>query len=225
MTLVVFTPSHTSAHDEYISLTKSGFYFSSKFLKNNNLQNKLFVVFYTDSEDIYKFCCEFLDKKNVNSSSLIKKKGVGTLQTKASEYINSSKILKNIKEDRNLKPQQRKFNISLDRESGKFCFRVIPNFEKNIKPNNFNDFEDVKGVYRYRNTNDEIIYIGKGWIKKNFKRSDKKSWIDKVSKIEYSEVSDENDQFKFEEISIAAHKIQNNGKLPKYNILSGRAPK
>ncbi len=76
MTLVVFTPSHTSAHDEYISLTKSGFYFSSKFLKNNNLQNKLFVVFYTDSEDIYKFCCEFLDKKNVNSSSLIKKKAL-----------------------------------------------------------------------------------------------------------------------------------------------------
>ena len=24
----------------------------------------------------------------------------------------------------------------MDRESGKFCFRVIPNFEKNIKPNN-----------------------------------------------------------------------------------------
>ena len=133
MTLVVFTPSHTSAHDEYVSLTKSGFYFSSKFLKNNDLQNKLFVVFYKDSEDIYKFYCEFLDKINIHCIKLIKKKGIVTFHAKASDFINSSKILKNIKEDRNLKPQQRKFNISLDRQSGKYFYRVIPNFEKNLK--------------------------------------------------------------------------------------------
>ena len=106
MTLVVFTPSHTSSHDDFISLSKSGFYFSSKFLKNNNLQNKLFVVFYTDSEDIYKFYCEFLDKKNVNSLSLIKKRGIRTLQVKATEFTNRTEILKNIRDDKNLKPQQ-----------------------------------------------------------------------------------------------------------------------
>lgn len=222
MTLVVFTPSHTSSHEEYVSLTKSGFYFSSKFLKNNNLQDKLFIVFYNDSEDIYKFYCEFLDKKNVHSLSLIKKKGIRTLQVKATEFINESKILKNIRDDKILKPHQRKFQISLDRDSGKFFFKVIPNFEKNLKPNNFGNIQDIKGVYRYKNINDEIIYIGKGWIKKNFKRPDKQNWIDEVSTIEYSEVPDENDQFKFEEISISAHKMQNDGKKPKYNILSGR---
>ena len=53
------------------------------------------MVFYNESEDIYKFYCEFLDKKNVHSLSLIKKKGIRTLQVKATEFINSSEHFTN----------------------------------------------------------------------------------------------------------------------------------
>ena len=137
---------------------------------------------------------------------------------KAGFFINSNDILKEIKNDKSLTAQQRRFNLEYDKNNSMYFFQVIPNFESSCSPENL---DDVQCIYRYLNNDNNIIYIGIGNLKKRFKAPEKSSWISEVKKIEYSLVEDKNDREKFENISLKAH-VSKYGQKPIYNKNLGK---
>ena len=218
MTVKLFIPKHTSHYDEYISIAPQGFGFSAKFIKNNNLSKKNFVEFGNDNNDEYRFYVGFPDEKKLSCLELQGFKGSSNRQVKASEFINEYPILKEIKNDKNLHSSQRRFELTWDKEAGMYNFGVIPNFEKECTPDNLKEDE---GIYRYKNTKDDIIYIGIGEVKKRFKAPERASWINEVKKIEYSIIKEKKDREKFENIYLKAF-VMKYGKRPKYNKNLGK---
>lgn len=219
MPIKKFTPSHTSQYEEYISILPSNFGISSKFLKNNNLKQKKYIEFGLDTDDIYKFYFNLSDNKTENSLSLTGHSKRAGLSVKGGEFVNSSKILMSIRDDNSLKPQQRRFQIFKDLVEDMFYFKVIPNFEKKSKTNELP--EKDKGIYRYINSSNEIIYIGIGGIKDRFASDDRKSWINEVKEIQYSVIEDKDEREKYENIYLKLYKNEH-GTLPKYNKNSGK---
>jgi hypothetical protein len=219
MAIKKFTPSHTSQYEEYISILPSNFGFSSKFLDNHNLKQKKYVEFAFDTIDIYKFYFTLSNNKTENSLFLVGHNKRAGLTVKGGEFVNSSKILISIRDDKSLTPQQRRFQIFKDLVEDMFYFKVIPNFERRSKPNELS--ETNKGIYRYINQNNEIIYIGIGGIKSRFESDERKTWINEVKEIEYSVIDDKDEREKYENIYLKLFKNQY-GTLPRYNKNSGK---
>ena len=219
MGVKIFVPPHTSKFDHYLSISTQGFGFSAKFIKDNNLGKNKFVQFGEDTENKFKFYVGFPEN---NSESCFELQGHSKKNfnrtVKAGFFINSNDILKEIKNDKSLTAQQRRFNLEYDKNNSMYFFQVIPNFESSCSPENL---DDVQCIYRYLNNDNNIIYIGIGNLKKRFKAPEKSSWISEVKKIEYSLVEDKNDREKFENISLKAH-VSKYGQKPIYNKNLGK---
>ena len=56
-----------SEHDEYITISKSGFFFSAEFIEKNKLTTNEYCQFFTSSESDYKFGVAFSKEKNEGS--------------------------------------------------------------------------------------------------------------------------------------------------------------
>ncbi len=95
---------------------------------------------------------------------------------------------------------------------------LCPAFEtkigSNSKPNS-----DVLGIYRYKRSDGEIVYIGKGRILSRINSPDRKEWDFDV--IEYSVVHDSNDRSKWESYWLEKF-VQQNNRMPIYNQLKGK---
>lgn len=219
MVVKIFTPPNTSLHEHYISLQSQGFGFSAKFIKDENLKDTMYVNFGHDTEDDFKFYVGFPEKKDENCFELQghSKKNMNRT-VKGGYFINQNTILKQIFKDKNLTPQQRRFPLIWDKNNSMYTFRVVPNFEKTVTPN---DLVSVNCIYRYKNNLDEIIYIGIGDLKKRFNAPERSSWIKEVKTIEFSPVTEKKDREKFENIYLNSFKNKNNS-LPKYNQNLGK---
>ena len=219
MGVKIFIPPHTSKFDHNLSITAQGFGFSAKFIKDNNLEKNKFVQFGEDTENKFKFYVGFPEN---NSESCFELQGHSKKNfnrtVKAGFFINSNDILKEIKNDKSLTAQQRRFNLEYDKNNSMYFFQVIPNFESSCSPDNL---EDVQCIYRYLNNDNIVIYIGIGNLKKRFKAPEKSSWISEVKTIEYSLVEDKNDREKFENISLKAY-VSKYGQKPIYNKNLGK---
>ena len=60
MALKLFKPKKYTKFEEYIAFNKSGIYFSAGFVKAQSLEKSLFIRFYIDDEDEYKFAVSFI---------------------------------------------------------------------------------------------------------------------------------------------------------------------
>ena len=96
----------------------------------------------------------------------------------------------------------------------------MPAFENWVLPSNIHTLNsDTRGIYRYRKA-DEIIYIGKGRIRERYQELGRNSWG--VSKIEYSEITDDDKALEWEEWWIDRFQQEHNGNLPRYNQVRGQ---
>lgn len=219
MGVKIFTPPNTSLHDHYISLQTQGFGFSAKFIKDESLKESIYVNFGHDTSDDFKFYVSFPNKKDETCFELQghNKKNLNRT-VKGGYFINQNIILQQIFKDKTLSPQQRRFPLMWDKSSSMYTFRVIPNFEKTISPN---ELVSVNCIYRYRDSSNEIIYIGIGDLKKRFKAPEKSSWIHEVKTVEFSPVPEKKEREKFENIYLKSFK-NNQNSLPKYNKNLGK---
>ena len=67
-----------------------------------------------------------------------------------------------------------------------FFFTVAPCFECNNE--SITIPEGATGIYRYRNSDDEVIYIGRGNIRDRLRSPERKDWD--IAKVEYSLIND-----------------------------------
>ena len=98
--------------------------------------------------------------------------------------------------------------------------QLMPAFEESVVPSQINLMAPAtKGIYRYW-SGDEVVYIGKGSIRDRFQNErERKNW--QLSKIEYSVIEDEQRALEWESFWIERFRQENNGHLPRYNLVGG----
>jgi plasmid maintenance system killer protein len=212
------------AQDSVLVINKSGISFSAKFVKKEKLQDAKGVKFFIDDVDPYYLGFKFkneLDEPNTLSlmaSGRTRGGGAG-FTIKAAELINKNPILKNVQKMNS--KQDRTFEIFFDKKESIYSILVRPNFEiivnyldKNTIP------EAFKGIYRYRNKEDQIIYIGKGGIKTRVNSPERRDWG--IQKIEYSILLDDELSFYWENYYLDRY-LSTHGSKPPFNVIMGKS--
>lgn len=206
----------TPSKDECLTISNEKFYFSSKFIINNKFLDKNTVDFLWDDEDPYKLGFEFYDDDS-GSLSMIRT-GVSRGRTvKVQGIVKKSKILQSITSDPS--KSNRVFNIKKDKQSGLFMVLLRPSFEYKVPFDNRNSIPtDMNGIYRYRDKNGLVLYIGKGNIKTRLSYPERSGWG--ISEIEYSSINSDEDSFKWESFYLQSFQ-EEYGELPMFNRIKG----
>jgi len=104
------------------------------------------------------------------------------------------------------------------KEGKMWVIQLCPAFEEIRARESANIPSDATGIYRYLRENGEIVYIGRGEIKKRLSSPERKDWDFDV--VEYSIIKDPDSQIEWEKYWIEKFEEQN-GKKPFYNKISG----
>ena len=215
-----FNFSATLKTDEncFISISKSHIRFSTEFVRKTKITQEFKVlVFLKDNERKIKF--EFSKNETSNCLSLTKPKGRLNLQISASklykevDWIRSFASLNG--KERHVFPKQHEdgWEVSL-----------IPSFENKVSKSEYKKIGiKTTGIYKYINSDGQTVYIGKGQIYNRLAEPQRKQWDFDI--IEYSEISDDKEQFHWEQHWIESFKKENKGKLPIYNMINGKKTK
>ena len=209
-----------------LTISKSGINFSAKFIKSNNLEEKESVHFFSDPKNKYKLGFGFLDESGgPGTLSLMKsgRKGKTAGKTiKATELISKMSILQEIQKDP-IK-QNRTFEIKNKKEdAGIFYVDLIPCFELKKQIEKVGDLDNsIKGIYRYRDSGNKVIYIGKGSIKERAKDPGRREWG--IRLIEYSIVEDEKMAYEWEDYYLEKY-LEEHGAKPPFNVIMGHGKK
>jgi hypothetical protein len=212
------------AQDSVLYINKSGITFSANFIKKEKLQEAKGVKFFEDDEDPYYLGFKF--KNDLEESSTLSllasgrsKGGSAGFTIKASELINKNPILKNVQ--KMTSRQDRTFEIFYEKKSNIYSILLRPNFEIIVKFSDRNAIpEAFKGIYRYRNSDGQIVYIGKGGIKTRVNSPERKEWG--ISKIEYSILFDDEKAYYWENYYLERY-ISTFGSKPPFNVIMGKS--
>ena len=219
MTMKLYISPNYSEIDEYITISKSGFFFSAEFVEKNKLILNNYCQFFTSSESEYKFGVAFSQEKNEGSFKIInttrgkyKDKTMARSVT-ASAFFYNIPIFKELTKNN----YKNRFSLKFHKENDCYIFNVIPSFEISKKPNEIPG--DITGIYKCFNKDKHIMYIGKGNIKSRIKEHLGKGW--ELFKVDYSVIKDNDEMFKYEAYHLEQYKKEN-GAYPPENIIGGR---
>ena len=113
-------------------------------------------------------------------------------------------------------PDRRFYNPK--KEGQMWVIQLCPAFEERKARESANIPSDANGIYRYVREGGEIVYIGRGNIKKRLSSPERLEWDFDI--VEYSVIADPDLQIKWEEYWIQRFSKEN-GQLPFYNKISG----
>ena len=209
----LFISDRHSDFKEYVRLTTSGIFFSAQFVKSNNLTKCNSVRFYAFSDNQYKFGMEFFQETEVPGGFSLVRNGrsVNSFYTSARSFTNSFSVLRDLIKTKG----HNRFSVSYDKIEKCFFFMVAPCFECDNSQSSIPD--GAIGIYRYKNSLDEVIYIGKGNIRDRLRAPERKDWD--IQKVEYSLISDRDEMSKYESYHLTEYQNKFN-KLPEHNIIS-----
>jgi hypothetical protein len=118
-------------------------------------------------------------------------------------------------------PADRQFEVKRDTGDKKFWIATLcPAFE--YKFSSDSELKDIYGIYRYKRSDGEIVYIGKGKILSRFNSTDRKNWDFDI--VEYSVINKSEDRSKWESYWLDKF-IEQNDRMPFYNKIKGRKNK
>ena len=101
-----------------------------------------------------------------------------------------------------------------------WAIRLMPWFELSVEPDEIATVNNAAGIYRYRDADGAVIYIGKGIIADRFRSPERRDWG--IATVEYSKVDGEGRQYEVESFHIKRFASSNNGRLPHFNRDRGR---
>jgi hypothetical protein len=191
-----------------ITINKNRVGLSRDFVKEAEIQNKKFLTLTFDTE-LRKINFQFSEN---DAPGAIKVRG----NWDEGFYI-SGRIIYDKEWISNIsKTTYNTFEVKKIRN--KWEVSIAPTFENSINRSEISKIpNNVCGIYRYMDKG-EIVYIGKGQIRKRFNRKDRENWI--FDEIQYSIVGDNDTQFYWEKFWIKNFKSQNIVR-PRYNKNDG----
>jgi len=219
MSMQLYISPNYSEIDQYITISKSGFFFSAEFIDKNKLTDNNYCQFFTSNDSEYKFGVTFSKEKNEGSFKIIntlkgkyRDKSMARSVT-ASAFFNSTPIFKELTKNK----CKNRFSLKYSQADNCFIFNVIPSFEISKKPNDIPG--DITGIYRCYDKEKYVLYIGKGNIRSRIKEHLSKGW--ELSKVDYSVIKDNDEMFKYESYHLEQYK-KDNGAYPPENLIGGR---
>ena len=219
MTMKLYISPNYSEIDEYITISKSGFFFSAEFIDKNHLKDNGFCQFFTSNDCDYKFGVSFSKEKKEGSFAIINtlrgkyKDKSNARSTTATSFFNSTPVFKELTKNN----QKNRYSLEYSKQFGCFVFNVIPFFEISKKPNEIPDL--ITGIYKCYDEEKHTLYIGKGNLRSRVKEHLGKGW--NITKVDYSVIKDNDEMQKYESYHLEQYK-EENGAYPPQNIIGGK---
>ena len=219
MTMKLYISPNYSEIDEYITISKSGFFFSAEFIEKNKLTLNNYCQFFTSSENDYRFGVSFSEEKQEGSFKIINtlrgkyKDNSMARSVTASSFFNNTPIFKELTKNN----CRNRFSLKFNKQDECYIFNVIPAFEISKKPTEIPG--DITGIYKCFNKNKNVLYIGKGNIKSRIKEHLGKEW--EIAKVDYSVIKDNDEMLKYESYHLEQFK-KDNGAYPPHNLIGGK---
>jgi hypothetical protein len=195
-----------------VSIRKHHLGFNGIFVKLAGLQNFDKVQIFIDEEN-YRIGFKFHRESNADYLKLFSDNpSHKTKATSAVQLVREYPFLKKIAELENRLDRQ--FVVTKDlQDKNLWVAQLYPTFEKSADSKS--ELSNTKGIYRYKRSNGEIAYIGRGNILSRFNSPDRENWDFDV--IEYSIIEDPAKQAEWEAYWLNKF-VEQNGKLPIYNL-------
>ncbi|HCE2133955.1 hypothetical protein CGI80_25195 [Vibrio parahaemolyticus] len=218
MTFVKFVRTRVQADEPVIGFGDNRFQYSAVFTKIAEL-NKYSQVEYFIDEENRKIGFKFYDAFDSRDSYSLGGKS-NYYRSAAADLIKRYLWVKKVAESEN--SEDRKFVAR--KSQGMWVIQLAPAFELTVNRDSCpKALPDDYGIYRYISDDGQIVYIGKGNIKRRFGVPERKDW--NFNRIEYSLIPCDAEQFEWEAYWIEKFKENNNGFLPYYNKVSGHSNK
>ena len=212
------------SQDSVLTISKSGVFFSAVCVRKYGLLGKEGISFLHDDEDPYLLGFRFhASQKGFNVLAIqSQSRGPGAgggFFIKATELISKNPILKRVQSLKN--KSDRTFEIFLNKTEDYYYIYLKPVFELSATWGNRNKInDDARGIYRYLDKNEQILYIGKGSIKQRASDAERANWG--IDKIEYSVIEDEKKALEWESYYIDLY-VTTNGLRPPFNRIKGHS--
>jgi hypothetical protein len=203
----------------FISISNSHFAFNAAFVRLAELEPAIRTTVYVDAERRrigFEFHAEDRPNSFVMSASSADKKGEKrrALQCSATGTVRKYPWIYAV-----TKEQAKTRRFTPKKEGGKWVIQLCPAFEERRARESQDIPNEATGIYRYMREGGEIVYIGRGPVKSRLQSPERKDWDFDV--VEYSVITNPDDQVKWEDYWIEKFKEHNKGELPFYNKVSG----
>jgi len=202
-----------------ISIRKHHLGFNRAFVKLADLQNFDKVQVFIDEQN-YKIGFKFYRKNDPDYLTLFSDNPSNkTKATSAVQLLKEYPFLRKITESENRLDRQ--FVVTKDlQDKNLWVAQLYPAFEKSADSRS--ELRTLKGIYRYKRSNGEVVYIGRGSILSRLNSPYRSNWD--FNLIEYSIIEDFSKQDQWEAYWLNKF-VEQNGKLPIYNLLKPKITK
>jgi len=205
---------------EFISISHDHIRFTAEFVRRVGITEGQFVKIRV-SPSSFKIQFEFFKTETEKCLALTRPKDKkNTLQCSSTTLVAKYEWIRVLATQKI--PKLRQFK---PKSFGKnWIIETSPVFEQSCKRIEPIDIpSSARGIYRYsRSKSKEVVYIGKGEILKRLRSPERKKWD--FDLIEYSVITDENEQFRWEDYWIKKYESENK-KKPFYNNIGGKSSK
>jgi hypothetical protein len=209
--------------EPFVTILADFFGFSALFVRVANITVEKHVTINVDCAN-RRLGFEFHSEKKPDSFALFGSRSSVRGQERAGLKCSSRGLVKTypwIASVTRLAPKDRRF--APRKEGSLWVIQLCPAFEEKWARESAEIPAGACGIYRYVRENEEIVYIGRGEIKKRLAEPQRADWD--FDRLEYSAVPDPDQQVRWETYWIDRFKAENGGKLPFYNRVSGAKTK
>lgn len=205
-----------------IGIRKEQIGFLGFFVKKANLTKFNRVSIEIDEEN-FKIGFRFFSSDDLNNphtySLFFDNPSKNTMATNVITVINKFRFIKKISELQN--PLDRQFIVQQDVHDKNFWIaQLCPAFE--YTANSKADLRHLKGIYEYKRSDGDVVYIGKGDIVSRLNSPSRTGWDFDI--IEYSVIENPTERSRWESYWLDKY-VEREGRLPFYNKISGKRNK
>ncbi len=213
------TDTFTRDSSPKIGIRKEHIGFNAVFVKIANLQRFSKVRIDIDDEE-FRIGFRFDNMGDPHAFTLFSDNpSHSTKAIGAAKIFKDNPFIKKISEFTN--PLERQFEVKQDTQEKNFWIaQLCPSFENTASSES--DLKNVRGIYRYKRSNGEIVYIGKGDILSRLSSLGRKEWDFDV--IEYSIIENPREQSTWESYWLNKF-VEKESRLPFYNKINGKRNK
>jgi len=211
---------HSDRERQLLTLLKDSITFSAEFIINNNLQKCRSVKMLIDDDDPYFLGMRFFNESDIDGClTLLKNNARSTANTrtvKSTGLYRAHKLLHLLskQEDKRL----RSFDVVKDIDEDFFKIYLRPMFENRSLWESRNLIKPGIGIYRYLDSTDSVVYIGKGNVRDRANAQTRSDWG--ITEIQYSILKADEECFKWEAFYLEEF-VKATGSLPAFNRIKG----
>jgi len=210
---------HSDRERQLLTLLRDSITFAAEFITSNNLQKCRSVKMLIDDDDPYFLGMRFFNEADVDGClTLLKNNSVAsnTRRVKSSGLYRAHKLLHLLSKQE--AKSLRSFEIVKDIDEDFFKIYLRPMFENRVLWESKNLIKPGIGIYRYLDSTDSVIYIGKGNIRDRASAQIRSDWG--ITEIQYSILKEDEQCFKWEAFYLEEF-VKASGSLPVFNRIKG----